>query len=159
MKMTEKNVKRSGIQVNILKQDKSISFSKAGVVELVQKTSRKFGVRKATVNIEIAGDKRIVEVNKKFLKKSSVTDVISFDVSDDDAAGFDIIVNAELAKRQAAIRGHSFEAELMLYILHGLLHQLGFDDLTVRKAVKMHKTENEILGKLGFGAVYGAYKG
>jgi probable rRNA maturation factor len=157
--MTKKCVKPSCIKVNIFKHDKSISFRKAGVIELVQKTSRKFGLRKALINIEIANDKRIVEVNKKFLKKSSITDVISFDVSDTDDKIFDIIVNAELAKRQAKIREHSFEAELMLYILHGLLHQLGFDDLTVHEAAKMHKMENEILEKFGFGAVYGTYKG
>lgn len=156
--MPEKSVKPSGVKVNIFKQGKSIPFKKAGVVELVQKTSHKFGLRKALINIEIVNDKRIVEVNKEFLKKCSVTDVISFDVSDADDKIFDIIVNAQLAQRQAKLRGHSFEAELVLYILHGLLHQLGFDDLTVRKAEKMHKTEDLILQEFGFGVVYGTYK-
>ncbi len=157
--MTEKCVKPSSIKVNIFKQSKSSLFKKTRVVELVQKTSRKFGLRKALINIEIANDERIVDVNKKFLKKRSITDVISFDVSDADDRVFDIVVNAELAKRQAKIREHSFEAELVLYILHGLLHQLGFDDLTDCDAVKMHKTEDEILRKFGYGAVYGTYKG
>jgi probable rRNA maturation factor len=158
MKMPEKSVKPSGIKVNIYKHGKLFPFRKNRVVELVQKTSYKFCVRKALINIEIANDKRIVEVNKKFLKKSSITDVISFDVSDADDKIFDIIVNAQLAQRQAKLREHSFEAELMLYVLHGLLHQLGFDDLTVHEAAKMHKMENEILEKFGFGAVYGTYK-
>jgi probable rRNA maturation factor len=156
--MTKKSVRSCGIEVNIFK-NKPIGISPAKVRKLVEGTSRKFGLRKAVVNIEIADDRRIVEVNKKFLKKSSITDVISFDVSDDCGTVFDIIVNSELARRQAKLRGHSFEAELMLYILHGLLHQLGFDDMTVRKAAKMHRTENEILENFGYGAVYGTYKG
>lgn len=156
--MTKKNVKSSGIEINIFKQ-RQTRIKQTEVQELIRKTARKFGLRKAVVNIEIADDRRIVEVNRKFLKKNSITDVISFDVSDADEAEIDIVVNAELAQRQAKLRGHSFEAELMLYILHGLLHQLGFDDLTVGKAAKMHRTENEILEKFGYGAVYGTYKG
>jgi probable rRNA maturation factor len=155
--MPEKRITQTGIKVNIFSSGK-FRYKKSKAVELVQKTSRKFGIRKGIVNIEIANDKRIVEVNKKFLKRSSITDVISFDVSDTDDKIFDIIVNAQLAQRQAKLRGHSFEAELMLYILHGLLHQLGFDDLSALKAVKMHRMEDEILGKSGFGIVYGDYK-
>ncbi|MEN6384227.1 MAG: rRNA maturation RNase YbeY [Phycisphaerales bacterium] len=156
--MPEKRTTNAGLKVNIFNGRKGFSFKKSKAAELVQKTSRKFGLRKALINIEIADDKRIVEVNKKFLKSGKITDVISFDVSEDDDKIFDIIVNAQLARRQAKLRGHSFEAELMLYIIHGLLHQLGFDDLTTRKAAKMHRMEDEILGKSGFGIVYGSCK-
>jgi probable rRNA maturation factor len=154
--MPEKKNKK-GIKVNIF-HSKAIPFKKSRVVELVQKTLKKFRVPKALVNIEIADDKRIVEVNKEFLKRSSITDVISFDVSDAEDKIFDIIVNAQLAKRQAKLREHSYEAELVLYILHGLLHQLGFDDLSSGKAKKMHAMEDEILSKSGFGVVYASDK-
>ena len=46
------------------------------------------------------------------------------------------------------------EAELALYITHGLLHNLGFDDSTEMQAKKMHDTEDEILRQSGFGLVY-----
>ena len=60
----------------------------------------------------------------------------------------------ESAVKEAKLRGHSSEAELALYITHGLLHNLGFDDSQRTKAKKMHKTEDEILQQLGFGLVY-----
>ena len=59
-----------------------------------------------------------------------------------------------MAVRQASLRGHSSEAELALYITHGLLHKLGFDDSTKGRAKKMHDIENEILQQLGYGLVY-----
>ena len=68
------------------------------------------------------------------------------------------MVNAELAARQADKRGHSTEEELALYITHGLLHQLGFDDLCPEDAEKMHDTEDAILQKLGFGIIYSRNK-
>ncbi len=45
-------------------------------------------------------------------------------------------------------------AELALYVTHGLLHQLGFDDATPEQAQKMHQAEDEILQHMGFGVVY-----
>lgn len=154
--MPENRAAMQDIKINFFKSNKSIRFDENRFTDLVRKTAKLFGLRKALINIEIADDKKIVAVNKKFLKKSSVTDVISFDVSQGKEKVFDIIVNAELAKRQAKKRGHSAFSELALYVLHGLLHQLGFNDLTPRKAMKMHRTEDEILQKHGFGVVYAA---
>ena len=59
-----------------------------------------------------------------------------------------------MAVRQANQRGHSSEAELALYITHGLLHNLGFDDSTKKQARKMHETEDKILQEFGYGIVY-----
>jgi len=153
--MPERNVPSSDIIVNIFTRCRLVALKKNRIADLVKKTASLFNLRKAQINIEVADDKKIIAVKKKFLKKNSVTDVISFDVSEGSEKIFDIIVNAELAKKQAKTRGHSAEAELALYILHGLLHQLGFDDMTARKSAKMHKTEDDILRKSGFGVVYG----
>jgi probable rRNA maturation factor len=59
-----------------------------------------------------------------------------------------------MALRQANSRGHSSEAEIALYITHGLLHNLGFDDSTEPKAKNMHDIEDNILQQLGYGLVY-----
>ena len=69
-----------------------------------------------------------------------------------------MVVNGEMAVREAKLRGHSSEAELALYITHGLLHNLGFDDSTQSQARKMHDTEDEILQQLGYGLVYNKRK-
>lgn len=159
--MPKKNVTpSSGIKVNICTECKAVAFDKRQIINLVSQTAEHFDVIKAQVNIAILDDRQIVDINRRFLDKNGTTDVISFDISDDDSKEktFDIAVNAQLAKKQAQNRGHTAQAELALYILHGLLHNLGFDDATSRKAAKMHKTEDDILEKFGFGAVYDAEK-
>jgi probable rRNA maturation factor len=159
--MPKKNVTpSSGIEVNICTKCKTVAFDKQQIINLVSQTAEHFDVRKAQINIAILDDRQIVDMNRRFLDKNGTTDVISFDISDDDSKEktFDIAVNAQLAKKQAQSRGHSPQAELVLYILHGLLHNLGFDDTTSRKAAKMHETEDDILEKFGFGAVYDAEK-
>ena len=107
------------------------------------------------VSIAIVDDNEIRELNSRFLNHQTITDCLSFDLSDDEKSKiFDLVVNGEMAVRQAGLRGHSSEAELALYITHGLLHNLGFDDLTPDQARTMHDTEDEILQQLGYGFVY-----
>ncbi len=150
----------SGIEVNICTEYKAVAFDRKKITGLVRRTAGRFGIKKAKINIAVLTDRQIINMNRRFLGRRNTTDVISFDVSDDGSKEkiFDIAVNAQLAKKQAKIRGHSPQTELALYILHGLLHNLGFNDTTSRKAAKMHKIEDEILKKFGFGAVYDAEK-
>ncbi len=126
--------------------------------KLVRVICKRFGVFQARISIGIVDDAEIGVLNKKFLNHEGTTDCLSFDLSDEtEPEGrkvFDLIVNGELALREAARRGHEAQAELALYITHGLLHDLGFDDATEKQARRMHRTEDEILQHLGYGLVY-----
>ena len=114
------------------------------------------------VSIAIVDDADIRELNTRFLDHKTTTDCLSFDLSDDEDSKienrqskiFELIVNGEMAVRQAELRGHSSEAELALYITHGLLHKLGYDDKNSDQARTMHETEDEILQQMGYGFVY-----
>jgi probable rRNA maturation factor len=126
--------------------------------KLVRTICRRFGVSKAGISIGIVDDAEISVLNKRFLNHEGTTDSLSFDLSEErepeEPKVFDLIVNGELAVREAARRGHEAQAELALYVTHGLLHHLGFDDATAAQARRMHRTEDEILHHLGYGLVY-----
>src|SRR4030042_2675773 len=107
------------------------------------------------IGIAIVDDSEIRRANKQFLNRKVSTDCLSFDLSEEaNKRAFELIVNAEKAVKEAALRGHSAEAELALYVTHGLLHNLGFDDSTQKQAEKMHNIEDQILQKLGYGSIY-----
>jgi probable rRNA maturation factor len=116
----------------------------------------RFGLADATVSIAIVGNRHIRKLNRRFLNRKTVTDCLAFDLSQRESnhKWFEVVVNGEKAKAEAAKRGHSTQAELALYVTHGLLHNLGFDDLRPAQAKKMHRMENEILQQQGFGPVY-----
>lgn len=115
------------------------------------------------ISIVIVNDTQIQKLNSQFLNCKATTDCLSFDLSNDEkklkiknqkSKIFELVVNGEMAAKQANLRGHSSEAELALYITHGLLHNLGFDDSTLSLARKMHNTEDKILQQFGYGMVY-----
>jgi len=112
------------ITVQIAKNFKNIDVSLLKLKELVRTICKRFKLLKATVSIAIVDEL------------------------------FELVVNGEMAVRQAKLQGHSSEAELALYITHSLLHNLGFDDSTGSQSKIMHDTENEILQQLGYGLIY-----
>jgi probable rRNA maturation factor len=122
--------------------------------EAIRHICDKFALKQADIQIQITDDKGISSVHGQFLNDPSVTDVISFDLTDDAGCCFQLVVNAEMARRKADTFGHSAEAELALYIIHGMLHNLGFDDTEPNAAKKMHETEDSLLQELGFGIIY-----
>jgi probable rRNA maturation factor len=145
------------IIVQIAKNFKNIDIHPPKLKKLVKTICDRFKLSKATISIAIVDDTQIRKVNKQFLNYDNPTDCLSFNLSENDTSSvksFELVVNAEMAVKEANLRGHSSEAELALYITHGLLHNLGFDDSTQDQAKKMHDTENEILQQLGFGPVY-----
>ena len=143
------------IVIQITRNFKDIDLSLPGLKKLVTAICNRFRLSGATVSIAIVDNAEIRKVNKKFLGSNHTTDCLSFDLSDNDAdRTFELVVNGEKAVKEAALQGHSGQAEMALYITHALLHNLGFHDSTQEQAEKMHQTENDILEQLGFGLVY-----
>lgn len=136
-------------------------FDEKEIVKNTESICRKLGLENVFVSIVILDDKNITAANKAFLKHDYATDVISFDLSDDDEEEkiYEMLVNGELAARESINRGHKQFAELMLYITHGLLHNLGYDDSTEDSAAKMHNKEDELLESQGLGKVFSQNRG
>ncbi|MCJ7728966.1 MAG: rRNA maturation RNase YbeY [Sedimentisphaerales bacterium] len=145
-----------GIVVHITRDFKSIVCPQQKLRKLVQAVCNRFGLANATVSIAIVGNKRISKLNSRFLNCKTVTDCLAFDLSEhrSNHSWFELVVNGEKATSEAVKRGHCAQAELALYVTHGLLHNLGLDDLLPPQAKEMHRLEDEILQQQGFGSVY-----
>lgn len=144
------------IVIQIAEDFKGLEADLSKLRKLVEVICNRFNLVKASISIAIVDDGEMRKVNREFLKHRTTTDCLSFDLSDAGESGksFELVVNGEMAVKEAAVRGHSSEAELALYITHGMLHNLGFDDTEREQAKKMHDTEDEILRQQGYGQVY-----
>jgi probable rRNA maturation factor len=107
------------------------------------------------VRVKVVGDAEMSAAHEEFLGEAGTTDVLTFDMTPpDEPLDVDILICADEAARQAAPRGHAPQQELLLYIVHGLLHCLGHDDHDPADAARMHAEEDRILESLGVGATY-----
>ena len=103
------------------------------------------------VSLLFVDEEAISALNEQFLGKSGATDVLSFPLSEAGArklAG-ELVIGVEVAAEQAKRRGHDVQAELALYVIHGLLHLCGHDDKRPQPAKVMRERERHYLRELG----------
>jgi probable rRNA maturation factor len=109
------------------------------------------GIADYEISLAFVDNPTIHRLNKRYLDHDEPTDVLSFPLSEPKArklAG-ELVVGVEVARDQAAARGHDLQAELALYVIHGLLHLCGHDDQTERGTAAMRGRERHYLGRLG----------
>jgi probable rRNA maturation factor len=93
------------------------------------------------IDVVLVSDRRITELHRRFLQEPGPTDVITFQHGE-------IFVSTETARRQARRFGSSLDQELRLYIAHGLLHLLGFDDKDANAAAAMKRIQEKLVAKV-----------
>ena len=107
------------------------------------------------INVAFVNDRKMTQVNMDFLEHEGTTDVISFcyfEGDDDLFAGdvaVDLFICVDFAEREGASRKKSnYARELTLYIVHGLLHAAGEDDLDIVSRKRMRRREREVMAEL-----------
>lgn len=93
----------------------------------------------------------MADLNWTHLRHEGPTDVITFDYSDallPDLVSGEIYVCLPVAEQQARVFRTSWQCELVRYIVHGLLHLLGYDDHAARDRRRMKQAENKIMRNL-----------
>lgn len=109
--------------------------------------------RDAELNLVFVDNKYIKKINKAFLGHNYATDVLSFPYHEHslhDIINGEILISVEMAVQQAHKREYSVEGEIALYLVHGILHLLGYDDRKKGDAKRMHQREGALLTKFGY---------
>jgi probable rRNA maturation factor len=135
-----------------------LSTRKRNKLRIINKTSRKFAetvflkvydiinnyeeLNNRYVNLLLTNDGSIRDLNKKYLGKDAITDVISFP-SDLDFVPFlgDIIIDIAVAEEQKG--KNTLEEELQYLFVHGLLHLLGYDHISTEAGKVMKSKEQK----------------
>ena len=110
------------------------------------------------LGVVVSDDKALHELNRRYRGVDAPTDVLAF--PDETRGPFvgapglprylgDIVISCERAQAQAAEAGHALQAELLLLVVHGVLHLLGYDDVTEEQRAQMWAVQAGILQALG----------
>ena len=110
------------------------------------------GYRMGELNYIFCSDPYLLAINQQFLDHDYETYIITFDNSDDylletghKGVSADIYISVDTVRANGEIYGEGFDRELHRVIVHGLLHLIGFDDVTVWKQQRMRAAENRAL--------------
>ena len=122
-------------------------------------------IEKAEIGICLVAAPEMTRLNETFLKHKGSTDVIAFDYAETGVAGSlrsaagahgvtraaisgEIFICLDEAVLQARKFGTNWQSEVVRYLVHGVLHLVGFDDLSPGARRKMKREENRLLREL-----------
>ena len=138
-------------KIAIASPQEIVTINRAHFRQVVRSVLESEGAGEAEISLAFVDNETIHTLNKRYLDHDEPTDVLSFPYSEPGAqrlAG-ELVLGVEVARAQAAERGHDVQAELTLYVIHGLLHLCGQDDRTEEAARAMRTRERQHLQALG----------
>ena len=163
----------SNFQILISNEQSAVDVSEAELIRVATLTLESEGVVQAEISVALVDDPAIHRLNRDYLQHDYPTDVISFLLDSGDAdprgvtnsvgqgrRGFgkwlagDVVLSGDTARRESQEYGWEPKSEVCLYLVHGLLHLCGYDDLTDDEQALMRSREREILRELGWEPKY-----
>jgi len=151
------------IEIDVSDQQTRLAVPAEWLRQIVERVLSDEGVTFAEISVALVDDPTIHRINRDFLGHDFPTDVISFVLNDHSHEAHDLtgttataspsrrrlegelVVSTDTAIREATAHGWSAQDELLLYIVHGLLHLCGYDDLTDEARPLMRERERQVL--------------
>ena len=126
-----------------------------GLAELLKRPDC-LAIAGGSLRVKLIDDVQMAIAHERHSGILGPTDILTFDLrkNPNTPLDADLLIDIDVAARQAALRAHPLEAELLLYIIHGVLHCLGFDDHDEIRFQQMHAVEDQILTAIGVGAIF-----
>ena len=94
------------------------------------------------INIVLTTDSYLLELNKKYLSRDYLTDVITFDYTENQVVGGDLFISVKRVMENSKKFEVAYKQELKRVIVHGVLHLLGYDDSNEKEIAMMRKMED-----------------
>jgi probable rRNA maturation factor len=159
-------MKQAKTKIKIRNTQKKIPVNKNFIERLAMQALRIKGVDRYELSILFAGKRRMQSLNKRFRKAGRSTDVLAFHMFGEKRGGRpsanslrelkregkldvlgDVVICPEIAAEYARLYRTTTKYELALYLVHGILHLLGYKDTTARQRALMEKEQERILEK------------
>jgi probable rRNA maturation factor len=138
-------------EIDIHNAQDRLPIDEAFLQQVVRRTLAEERVAEAVISVAVVDNAAIHELNRTYLDHDYETDVLSFLLeSEPTEAGIrlegEVVVSAEMAVETAAEFDWTPHDELVLYLVHGLLHLTGYDDRDPAARQRMRDRERAILG-------------
>ena len=140
-------------KITILDEAGTVELDRKAIQTVVDAALAEDGMESCALTVLIVDDTESARLHWQHFAVDGTTDVMTFpDDSTDPETGLhllgDLAVCADVAMREAAERGRRASDELTLYVLHGLLHLLGYDDENPSDQAEMWAVQRRLLATI-----------
>lgn len=104
------------------------------------------GYRVGELHYYFCSDEQLLQINKDRLGHDFYTDIVTFPLGDGEAfISSEFCLSLDRIAENSLTFGRTFESELLRVIIHGVLHLVGFDDVTNELEAEMREKEEKCL--------------
>lgn len=141
------------IQVTVTNEQSGLRVDRRRLTAAVRSALADQPLTAGQISLAVVDDPSMHRLNRQFLAHDYPTDVLSFVLEQSD--GYlegEVIVSADRARAECQRYGWGPVEELLLYVVHGVLHLAGYDDLQPAPRRRMRRQEKACLARLGIAA-------
>ena len=136
--------------IDVADRQATLELNRRQIVQAVEIILRDASIVRTEISVAVVDDPTIHQLNRQYLDHDYATDVLSFVFQrDQDLLEGEVIVSADTAASRALEFGWTAAEELLLYVIHGTLHLVGYDDRTSEERAAMRARERDCLSRLG----------
>ena len=140
------------MDVHVFQEREHLPISNASVKALVAEFTKFSKVKYDEVSIHFVNTEEICRLHAQFFDDPSPTDCVSFPMDEADDEGYrvmgDVFVCPETATQYVKDHGGEAYKEISLYVVHGLLHLIGYDDISDEDRLEMRAAEASYLAQV-----------
>ncbi len=118
---------------------------KQKIRQWIKKVIENEGKELGELNIILTRDKELLELNKTYLSRKYLTDVITFEYNQEKKISGDLYLSVERIRENALKFNERVDREIQRVIIHGILHLMGYRDKKEEEQKKMRQKEDECL--------------
>ena len=141
------DARRPAVGVTIADRQRRVKLDRRWLEGVIRRAVAEIGSPAAEIGVVLVDDAGIADLHEQWLGLPGPTDVITFDLSTPVDAGLhgDIAISVETARRLARECGWQTRHEAAYYLIHGLLHLAGEDDLDPARRRRMRARERAVM--------------
>lgn len=129
------------INIDFIETDEIIEEIK-GVRKWIREFARTYGKEVGELHYTLCSDEYLYKMNVDILGHDFYTDIITFPLCEDDIVSGEFYISVDRIKDNANTFNRSFKDELHRVMAHGVLHLMGFDDLSDEEEAEMRRQED-----------------
>jgi probable rRNA maturation factor len=137
--------KPDGVAVAVRNRQRRLKINTRLLGEIARQALELVGNSRMQLGVVLVNDVTIARLNAQYHAMPGPTDILSFDYGNGDA---ELIISVEHAVAQARRFRTTAAREIILYVVHGILHLRGYNDLTRRDRARMRAAERRLMGRL-----------
>lgn len=134
-------------KISVYNKQKDLKLSSKSVKAVVEAVLAFYNVSCDEIAIHFVSTSAICKLHDEFFEDPSPTDCITFPYDEDSFLG-EVFVCPKVAMDYVAKKGTSAYEETILYVVHGILHLLGYDDIEETDRKKMKEEEKRAMAHL-----------